>query len=447
MTRRLSIVLIVVLLVFIAAGVGVGLLLTNINQRIAEGEQFPTQIVQIDELEIDPAVWGLNFPRQYDGLMRTQIDYGRTPYGGSTPYDKLEAKPFLRIAWAGMPFELEYNEDRGHFYAQIDQARSRRSTERNQPGACLNCHSGEFTLLLSEMSWTELNRTPYNAFRDRLAVHSYGVVCADCHEPNTMRLRITRPALENALIHLGIDWRQASRQEMRSLVCAQCHVEYYFLGDDKTLVFPWSRGLTIEAIEAHYDTYGFADWTHALTQAPMIKIQHPEYELYSTSTHFASGVACADCHMPYTREGGVKVSDHWIRSPLVNINNACQTCHRIPEEELFRRVVTIQDRTKNMMKAAEEALADAIAAIVAAMEAGVSDAALAEARQLHRASQMRWDFIDAENSMGFHSPQEAVRVLGHATDLARQAQLSAVQALATHRAQTESTNELSAGGE
>lgn len=435
MTRNRKILLVAVLVLFAAAGVGVGWLLTNITRQVVEGEQFPAQLVQIGEVEVDPAVWGQNFPRQYDSWLRTRLYGTRTPYGGSEPLDKLEANPFRRMAWAGFPFELEFNEDRGHYFAQTDQRETHRIGERVQPGACLNCHSGEFTLLLSEMSWDELNRTPFNHFRDRLAEQSLGIVCADCHDPNTMELRISRPALENALVQQGIDWRQASRQEMRSLVCAQCHVEYYFLGAGNTVVFPWSRGLSVEGAEEHYNTYGFADFTNTLTQAPMIKVQHPEYELFSTSTHFARGVACADCHMPYTREGGVKISDHWTRSPLLNINNACQSCHTASEEELFQQVVTIQNRTKDLLVLAETALTDAINAIVAAMDAGVADAALAEARQLHRASQLRWDWIDAENSKGFHSPQEAARILGHSTDLARQAQLSATLALTAHQAQ------------
>lgn len=217
---------------------------------------------------------------------------------------------------------------------------------------------------------------------------------------------------------------------MRSLVCAQCHVEYYFLGEGKTLTFPWSRGTSVEAIEAHYDAYGFKDWTHAITQAPMIKMQHPEYELYTTSVHHQAGVACADCHMPYIRVGGMKISDHWIRSPLTQVAQSCQTCHRVPEAELLNRVKTIQDRTKELATTTEKALEDAILAIQKAMEAGVPDEALEEARKLHRAAQLRWDFIDAENSMGFHSPQEAARILLHATDLARQAQLAAERALA-----------------
>ena len=135
-------------------------------------------------------------------------------------------------------------------------------------------------------------------------------------------------AFVNAMAKRGIDVAQATRQEMRTYVCAQCHVEYYFAGDDKVLTFPWEKGLTIDDIEAYYTEVGFKDWDHAETNAPMLKMQHPEFEMYSQGLHAASGVACADCHMPYVREGGVKVSDHWIRSPLTNIEDACQTCHR-----------------------------------------------------------------------------------------------------------------------
>ena len=53
---------------------------------------------------------------------------------------------------------------------------------------------------------------------------------------------------------------------------------------------------------------------------------------------------------------------------------------------------------------------------------------LAEARNLHREAQLRWDFVAAENSMGFHNPEEALRILAKATDLARQAELKAVLA-------------------
>ena len=411
--------------VFALLGVGLGLLLSNIEQRRLEGEMFPARIAPIASDELDPAVWGLNFPRQYDSFRRTAINYGRTPYGGSEPYDKHEKYPFLKTFWAGHPFAVDFNEERGHFYAQIDQRESLRTRQFKQPGACINCHAAEAPLLIAELGWETFNRTPYNDLKHRLHL---GTSCADCHAPNTMELRISRPAFLNAMAVRGIDVGRASRQEMRSYVCAQCHVEYYFLGPDRILTFPWSRGLTIEAVEEHYDAYGFADWTHAITGAPMIKIQHPEFELWSTGIHARSGVACADCHMPFTREGGVKVSDHQNRSPLTNLNNACQTCHRIPEEELRARVSTIQDRTASLLRLAEAAIAELIEAIAERKREGAADAALAEARTLHRRAQMRWDFIFNENSMGFHSPQESARVLAQAIDFARQGLLSAERA-------------------
>lgn len=428
-----------VLVVFIAAGVGVALLLMNVVGRQLEAQVAPVSVVEIGPLEVDPAVWGQNFPRQYDRWRMTETIYGRTPYAGTSdpPADKLAEKPFMRMAWANMPFSVDFNLARGHFYAQIDQAASRRTTEFAQPGACLNCHTGDFTALVADIGWEAMNRTPYDDLRH--AVSDRGVNCIDCHDPETMELRINRPHLINALEARGVDLTQATRQEMRSLVCAQCHVEYYFRGPEREVVLPWSQGLSVEAMEQHYDTYGFADWTHALTGANMIKLQHPEYELFTTSVHFARGVACADCHMPYIRDGSVKVSDHWIRSPLENIAQSCQTCHRVPEEELRASVLTIQTRNAELQKSAEVALEAMIVAIVEAIEAGVPDPALEQARALHRSAQLRWDFVIQENSTGFHSPQEAARILANGIDLARQGELSARLALAAHRAGADET--------
>jgi nitrite reductase (cytochrome c-552) len=423
---RQTLAYVIVFVIAVLLTVGVAALLVNITQRQAEAAQFPLRIVEIPEGEIDPAVWGQNFPFHYDRFMMTQINYGETPYGGSEPYDKLERYPAMVRLWAGYAFSIDHNEERGHYYAQIDQRETERVQVVNQPGACINCHAAETPLLIAELGWETFNRTPYNELRDRLHL---GTSCNDCHDPVSMDLRISRPALLNALEVRGIDINEASRQEMRSYVCAQCHVEYYFLGEDRTLTFPWSQGLTIDDIEAHFDQYDFVDWTHAETGAPMIKIQHPEFELWSTGIHARSGVACADCHMPYIRQGSVKVSDHWIRSPLANLNNACQTCHNLPEEELYNRVLTIQNRTAGLLRSSERALLDAIDAIVAAREAGADDDDLQAALLLHRASQLRWDFISSENSTGFHSPQESARVLADSIDQARQAELIAWQVM------------------
>jgi nitrite reductase (cytochrome c-552) len=400
----------------------VAALLTNIQQRKAEAVEFPLRVVSVARDELDPAIWGQNFPRQYNTFLMTQDDTIETPYGGSVPYSKLERYPAMVRLWAGYAFAIDHNEERGHYYAQIDQRDTERVQVVSQPGACVNCHAAEAPGLIEELGWETFNRTPYDDLKDRL--HT-GTSCADCHDPDTMDLRITRPALLSALDVRGVDLEQATRQEMRTYVCAQCHVEYYFLGDNKVLTFPWSQGLNADDIEAHYDAYGFADWTHADTGAPMIKIQHPEYEMWSTGLHARSGVSCADCHMPYVRDGAVKVSDHWLRSPLTNINQACQTCHRQDEAELRERILTIQNNTASLLRLAEQAIIDAIDAIVAAQEAGGTDEELEQARYLHRRASLRWDFVSSENSTGFHSPQESARVLAMALDFARQAQLEA----------------------
>ncbi|NUQ38076.1 MAG: ammonia-forming cytochrome c nitrite reductase subunit c552 [Caldilineales bacterium] len=401
--------------------------LVTMNVRKQEAAQFPLRVVAVAADELDPAVWGQNFPRQYDTFRRTEENYGQTPYGGSDPYSKLERNPALVRLWAGYAFSVDHNEERGHFYAQIDQANTQRVKIVSQPGACANCHAAETPGLIAQMGWEAFNRTPYNDLADQL--HT-GSSCADCHDPETMALRITRPAFLNAMQARGIDVSQATRQEMRSYVCAQCHVEYYFLGENKLLTFPWTQGLKIENIEAYYDALGFKDWTHAESGAPMLKVQHPEFEMWSSGLHARSGVACADCHMPYMRDGSVKISDHWLRSPLVNLESACQTCHKIPVEDLQARVLTIQNTTADLLHRTEQALLSAIDAIVAARAAGAGDEDLAAALQAHRGASLRWDFVSSENSTGFHSPQEAARILAEAIDLARQAELHAVQAQA-----------------
>jgi len=420
-------VTIYIIVFMVAAGLTavVAALLVNVSQRKSEARQFPLRVVEVPEGEIDPAIWGQNFPHQFDTFNRTEEDYGKTEYGGSTPYSKLEAYPAMIRLWAGYAFSKDHNEDRGHYYAQIDQERTGRVKLVEQPGACVNCHAAEVPALVAELGWEEFNRTPYNELKDRLTI---GTSCSDCHDPETMDLTITRPALKNALEARGIDLAKASRQEMRAYVCAQCHVEYYFRGENKVLTFPWSGGLSIDEIEAHYDDDGFRDWTHAESGAGMIKIQHPEYELWSTGLHSRSGVACADCHMPFLRVGSVKMSDHWVRSPLENISNSCQACHNRPEEELRERVEIIQDTTAGLLRRSEEALLAAIDAIVEARKAGVDEEALVGALALHRAASLRWDFVSSENSTGFHSPQEAARILAEAIDLARQAELRASQA-------------------
>jgi nitrite reductase (cytochrome c-552) len=246
-----------------------------------------------------------------------------------------------------------------------------------------------------------------------------------------MELRVTRPAFIEGMRALkaaqgvaGYDVnRMASRQEMRAFVCGQCHVEYYFKGAEKRLVYPWAKGLGIDSILAYYDAAGHRDWTHAQTGAATLKAQHPEFEMWNQGIHARSGVSCSDCHMPYMRVGGVKISDHHVRSPLLNINRACQQCHNWPEDELRGRVERIQERTFEMRNRAMNALVDLVADLEAARAAGVDAATLAQAQALQRRGQFMLDFVESENSSGFHAPQESARILAQAIDLCRQGQI------------------------
>ena len=403
---------------------GIALLLINIQTRKDEAKVSPSQIVQISNTELDPAVWGQNFPRQYDTFKKTKDDTISTPFGGSVPWDKFERFPVLKRLWAGYAFSASFNEERGHYWALIDQKETPRQTFVKQPGACANCHAAEAPQLIQKMGWETFNRTPYTEISPTLHL---GTSCADCHTPNTMELRITRPGFINAMSYRGIDVTKATRQEMRTYVCAQCHVEYYFKGEDKVLTFPWEKGLSIDNIDDYYTEIGFKDWANKETGAPMIKIQHPEFEMYSSGLHAKSGVSCSDCHMPYVREGSIKVSDHWLRSPLTNVNNACQSCHKGDEAMLKERIVTIQERTARSLRETETALADAMDAIKAAKAAGATEEQMKNAYTLIRKSQMRWDFVFSENSTGFHSPQESARVLADAINFARQAQIEAIR--------------------
>jgi nitrite reductase (cytochrome c-552) len=135
--------------------------------------------------------------------------------------------------------------------------------------------------------------------------------------------------------------------------------------------------------------------------------------------------------MPYKREGAMKVSDHWVRSPLVNVPRACQVCHPYSEAEIQARVAAIQDRTNTLLQRSAAAYTDMLDAVVAAKKRGATEAQLAPALALQRKAQWRLDFVAAENSMGFHAPQETARVLAESIDYARQGQLAA-RTLVTH---------------
>jgi nitrite reductase (cytochrome c-552) len=467
-----SLVFIIAAVVFGAGTLFVMALYANITERKVEGERTSLRIAELTETTIDPAEWGRNFPREYDGYIRTtDNDKARFKWSeGRPPEDdkaasKLTADPRLTTIFNGYAFAIDYRERRGHAFMLLDQRETERVKQKPQPGACLNCHASNVVAyreiglkngapgtladgLDSEngrkqlfAGWEQVNHLTY---AEATALVKHPITCLDCHDPRTMRLRVTRPAFMEGIANLASSpepvphlpsieqWRRskrdvpydpnalASRQEMRSMACGQCHVEYYFKGDEKRLTFPWHNGLKVEQMEAYYDAEGWTDWTHKDSGAKVLKAQHPEFETWSQGIHARSGVSCADCHMPYKREGAMKYTDHQVQTPMAHVNLSCQPCHNYTETEIQARVDQIQTRTKAMLDRAEIAIVELIGAIKEAQAAGATDAQLAPARQLQRKAQWRADLINAENSMGFHAPAECLRILGESIDFARQ---------------------------
>jgi nitrite reductase (cytochrome c-552) len=445
--KRLALLLTVTALVAAVVAIGVTALLINIFTRKTEAKNPFYRVVELNENIDDPAIWGKNFPLQYDDYRRT-VDQVRTRYGGSeaVPHvptnadprsvvaqSRLEEDPRLKMMWAGYAFATDFREERGHAYMLSDQAFTERQRVTKQPGTCLNCHASMpivyRTLGQGDMfkGFEAVNKMPYF---EAAKLVKHPVACIDCHDPATMALRVTRPAFIEGMRALKKDPAydpntQATRQEMRTYVCGQCHVEYYFKGAEKRLTYPWHNGLKGDQILEYYDTQtDHSDFTHKESGAKVLKAQHPEFETYNQGIHARSGVACADCHMPYKREGGLKISDHHVRSPLLNINRACQGCHRWDEAELRERVETIQERNFQMRNVAMDALMALITDIKATAAAGGSASQLDEARKYQRKAQFLLDFVEAENSTGFHAPQESARLLVQSVDYSRKGEIA-----------------------
>ncbi len=519
---------------FALGALGAGALLVNIAQRKQEAKNPYVRLVEVGENDTDPAKWGTNWPREYDGYKRTS-EPNHTKYGGGSgvaeglvPPQKAARDPWLTRIFAGYLFAVDYRDRRGHAFMLFDQETTKRNipSENKQSGNCLHCHGSIMPLYRKlgkeaapqareaeqiQKGLAAVGELSYWDAHKQLEQISGGtahpVSCVDCHDPSSMELRVTRPAFITGIQKLASStadvphlpsierWRKggrtlpydpnvdATRQEKRSYVCAQCHVEY-FCGKGTTVFFPWAEGLKVEQMEHLYDglqTKGqrFKDWTHAETGMEVLKAQHPEFEMWSQGIHARSGVACSDCHMPYRRDGAQKVSEHWVRSPLLSVNRSCASCHPYGDEELKSRVEAIQDRHFALMSragTAAVAMIDAIVAVrkpydeknrtgaaakaketldksaefqklakedqekklasetkanlLAAWRTVVeADPAIRELGELQRAAQWRLDIVAAENSMGFHAPQEMARILGESIDLSRQAQVKAGEVL------------------
>lgn len=393
-----------------------GILASSIVERRSEARYAYRPPTDLQPFESDNSVWGKFYPREYKSWLMTADTSFRSKHAGNKPIDVLVTDPELVILWAGYSFSKDYKQARGHYYAVEDNRNTLRTgapltpDAGPQPATCWTCKSPDVPRMIKKIGAESFYKSTWAQMGPEI---TNTIGCADCHNPENMTLTITRPALMEAFERQGKRIEDAGHQEMRSLVCAQCHVEYYFRGEGKYLTFPWDNGMTADQMESYYDSYGFADWTHAISSAPMLKAQHPDYELFKMGIHGQRGVACADCHMPFIAEGGVKYTSHHVQSPLNMISSTCATCHRQSEEELMNNVYERQDKIAELRNYLEEILVTAHYEAKAAWDAGTDEETMKPLLALIRQSQWRWDFCAASHGGSFHAPIEMASILGN----------------------------------
>lgn len=418
-----------------------GLLASSITEKRAGREYIYKPRVELSEYEPRNVLWGKNYPREYETYRQTGHGNFRSKYNGSVMIDELEADPRLVVLWAGYAFSKDYSSSRGHYYAITDIRNSLRTgtpkgpDDGPQPATCWTCKSPDVPRLMEKAGTSGFYKGKWAAKGPEVVNY---IGCADCHDPKTMDLRITRPALVEAFKSMGKDVSRASHQDMRSLVCAQCHVEYFFdknrpdAPDVAYLTFPWEYGITAEAALTYYEEKNFSDFTQQFSKTPMLKAQHPDYEIFKTGIHAKRGIACADCHMPYVVRGGQKFTSHMITSPLSNVSGTCQVCHRESEETLINNVYERQDKVKEIRDKAETELVKAHLEAKAAWDANASTEEMAPALSHIRKAQWFWDYCGASHGASFHSPVEVSRLICSSIDEAMEARIILARILAGH---------------
>ncbi|AZU63667.1 ammonia-forming cytochrome c nitrite reductase subunit c552 [Neobacillus mesonae] len=353
------------------------------------------------------------FPLQYNSYLKNK-KMEDTKYGGSVKRSKYDPdkEPLLPILFNGYGFATEYNEDRGHVYALDDIRDVKRITDKSV-GSCYTCKSTAVPKMIKEMGdgyWgANFNKDIWP--KGEKMGHS-PIGCSDCHDPKTMDLRVTRPSFYKALKAKGVNLSNPTKNELRSYVCGQCHVEYYFAASNSEVTFPWTNGFKPEEMYEYYNTIakknGFEkDWISNVSGTPVLKAQHPEYETHMSGPHGKAGVSCADCHMPYERvDGKRKISSHWWTSPLKTMQTSCGQCHGDRDlDKLKERVMEIEDTHINALHEAENVSTSSHYYVNKMITSGVSKEKINQAQEFVRKGQWYWDIVAAENSAGFHNPQ------------------------------------------
>jgi nitrite reductase (cytochrome c-552) len=444
---------------------GLALALTGCSE-VSE-PKTPEFKTKLSSEETKNSAFKAEFPLHYETYLRNNDDQAMTEYGGSVPHNKNDgvnplpegykhAQPYLKNLWLGYPFSYEYRRARGHTYAvedimHIDRI-NRYDEKGGLPGTCYNCKLTNMNDLVKNNGGDEFWAKDFNQFRENIDMEDMTIGCANCHDPANMELRLYSIPLQDHLKAEGKDFKTMSRNEQRALVCGQCHVEYYFqdkgFGANKKPVFPWSQGKNPEDMFEYYKTHGdtttpgfegnFVDWVHPVSKTPMLKAQHPEYEMWGDGTHGAAGVTCSDCHMNYLRlDGKKKISNHQWTSPLKDADmKACRQCHTDKSPDyLKQRVIFSQQKVWDQLMIAQDISVKAHEAIRMAAEyegekPANYDQLMIDARQMCRKGQFFWDYVSAENSAGFHNPAKALDTLAKSQQYSQKAVDIAIQAAA-----------------
>lgn len=382
--------------------------------------------------------WADKYPHQYKSWKKTSENDEIT--------DMIKKKPQLAILWAGYGFAKDYNAPRGHFYGLQSNINSLRTgapvgpVSGPMPTACWTCKSPDVPRVVEEQGELEYFTGKWAKYGDEI-VNAVG--CANCHDSATGAPAASAAYLIRGLEAAGLKSKDLTGEDMRNLACAQCHSEYYFKAEEwtdndgnkkvaKVVTFPWANGLTAEDMEAYYDDIEFKDWTHKISKAPMLKAQHPGYEIFQSGIHAKSGVTCADCHMPSITEGDVTYSSHHLVSPLDDVDNICLDCHEQEAEELKAVVEAKFERKEQLMEIAMNSIAKAHLEAGKAWEVGATEAEMKEILIDIRHAQWRWDYSIASHGSYFHAPEETLRLLAVANETAQEARLKLVKVLAKH---------------
>ncbi|MDR0467766.1 MAG: ammonia-forming cytochrome c nitrite reductase [Campylobacteraceae bacterium] len=428
----------------LVAIVSMSLLANSINKKESE-----RQAINKGREVLEPAKssnWQKYYPRQYDSWKKTKNSIDLE--------DMLDKWPQLVIVWAGYPFSKDYNAPRGHYYAVQDNINSLRpaspknATDGPLPSACWTCKSTDVVRIMEEQGDIEYYTGKWAKYGADM-VNQIG--CYDCHDPKTAQLHMKRDYVNKGLVAAGLpNFDTSTHQEKRNLVCAQCHSEYHFMATNypdpakpeanKTamvVTLPWNYGLDEKGMEKYYNdpkifAKPFADYTNSISKTPIVKAQHPDYELYKTGIHGKKGVSCADCHMPYTLEGATKFSDHQVGNPLDTMDRSCMTCHRESESKLKAIVKEKYDRKEVLFNTSVTNIAKAHLEAKKAWEVGASESEMAPVLADIRSAQWKWDYIVASHGGFFHAPEESLKVLADSNELAQSARLKLVSILAKH---------------